>query len=107
MGPGARWLVADLGHVLSRIAAGCCRGGGTVLGGKGAWAPPASQGLRTFVTAKAGYQLATLFHSKQSPGLKFFLSKFHPFYTPDMIQHETIVFDTDIYVLMMVKSFSS
>ena len=57
-GPGARWLVADLGHVLSRIG---CRGG-TVLGGEGAWAPPASQGLRTFVTPKVGFQLATLFH---------------------------------------------
>ena len=58
--------------------------------GGGAWAPPASQGLRTFVTPKAGF-LATRFQLK--PRTKMFRAS-APFSTPNIIQHVTTVQET-------------
>ena len=72
VGPGASWLPILVMFCHGEPAAEVGRVGGA--SGGGAWAPPASQGLRTFVTPKAGF-LATRFQLK--PRTKMFRASAH------------------------------
>ena len=79
------WALVQAGcRSWSCFVTGRLDGAGEV-GGLAAWVSPASQGLRTFVTPKAGF-LATLFQLKPRTNI---FPRSDPFSSPNIIQHVT------------------